>query len=87
MAVKPELIDLIPGNDFLGAVSYLNDLGWNLTILKQDDNWLLISGDKLLLTSDTEEELKSFVFGMAIGLAVLPESIMEQIRNIIIHDD
>ncbi len=69
-------------DNWQGAVEILNDLGWNLSWKEHDGQWHLWAGDQRLFVGDTEGEFQSFLCGMAIGLAVLPDSILEQIRRI-----
>ena len=84
MKMDKDWLDRIPGNDFPGALSFLgNELGWNLTIHKTNNQWHLFGGDRLIITTETEGELESFVLGMALGLSVLPEHIIQEIQRII----
>jgi len=68
--------------DWRDAVSVLNDLAWNLSWREHDGRWYLRSGDQTLFVGETEGEFKAFVCGMALSLAVLPDSILDQIRRI-----
>lgn len=69
-------------DDWQGAVEILNDLGWNLTWKEHDGQWWLWGGEPTIFVGDTEGEFQAFLWGMALGLAVLPDSILEQIRQI-----
>lgn len=68
--------------DWQGAVRILNDLSWNLSWYEHAGRWHLWTGDKPIFVGDTEGEFQAFVCGMALSLAVLPESILEQIKQV-----
>jgi hypothetical protein len=77
-----ELIGKDYFDDWRQAIDLLNSLGWNLSWKEHESRWHLWTGDKPLFVGDTAGEFQSFVCGVAIGLAVLPDSILEQIRQI-----
>lgn len=68
--------------DWREAVSILNNLGWNLSWKDSDGKWWLYGGESVIFIGDTEGEFRAFLCGMALGLAVLPESILRQIQAI-----
>ncbi len=65
------------------AVDILNGLSWNLSWVEQDGRWHLWGGNQKIFIADSEGEFQAFLRGMALGLAVLPESILEQIRRLV----
>ena len=65
-----------------GTADTLNGLIWNLSWREHHDQWHLWTGDQKLFIGDTEHELQAFLCGMALSLAVLPDSLLEQIRQI-----
>lgn len=69
-------------DDWQGAVDILNNLGWNLSWHEYEGRWHLWSGDQPFFVGDTKDEFEAFLCGMAISLAVLPDSIIEQIKQI-----
>ena len=73
----------IPNNTWEGAVQFLNELGWNLSWVERDSNWKLLGGDQTIILVDKKEELEAFILGMALGLAVLPEEIINQVKKLI----
>lgn len=83
MSIKSEWLRRIPGEGFIGAVSFLNSLDWNIEITESKNQKKVITGDRLLFSSNNEKEIESFIFGMAIGLAVLPEEVLNHVRKII----
>jgi len=74
---------MIPEGNWQGGVKFLNTLSWNLQWGEKDGEWRLGAGDHLLFSAGTEKELEAFILGMTIALAVLPERIIEEIKEII----
>jgi hypothetical protein len=83
MSIQPDWLEIIPGEDFKGAVKFLNSLDWNISISSSDNRSKVFAGSQLLFSSSNEKEVESFIFGMALGLAVLPEEVLDLIRKII----
>jgi len=83
MNISSEWLKRIPGKDIEGALSLLNSLGWNISERVTSDQIKLFAGDRWLISSSNKQEVESFIFGMALSLAVLPEEILNQIRKII----
>lgn len=83
MYIEPGWQDRFPDNDFKGAVSYLDSFDWNLSFHQSMNKWLLIGGDQLIATFNTQEELEAFTFGMAFGFATLPDEVIDHILKVI----
>jgi hypothetical protein len=73
---------IIPEGTWQGGIKYLNSLSWHLRWNEKDGRWVLWSGDRLLFSARTEKELEAFILGMTIGLAVLPQNIIDQIKDL-----
>jgi hypothetical protein len=71
----------ILGQGMVGSIDFLNQLCWNLTIQHNPERWRLYAGDQVLFEAFSEVELESFIQGMAIALAVLPEKIINEIKK------
>ena len=85
LSEKIENMFLTGGLD--GAVNFLNNLGWNLSWRKnQDLRITLYGGDQVIGWFDTAAEMEALIFGMVLGLAVLPVDIMQQIENMVEKD-
>lgn len=68
------------------AIEFLHIVDWNLSIIKVDTNWYLYAGDQPICSSETIDELNSFVMGMALSYSVLPDAIIKEIQNLIAKD-
>lgn len=82
MGLNAEWFENIPGHDYEGAISFLNSLYWNLSFEKVDNQLKVFTGEILLYKSTNEQDVESFILGLALGLAVLPEEMHEQIRKL-----
>lgn len=71
----------IPGKN-ISATEFLDSLYWNLSRRTQDSEFQLWAGDQLLVASDRQEEIDAFELGMATAWGVLPDEILDMIRNI-----
>lgn len=69
--------------DFDKAIALLNRLEFNLIWNEVNNGWKLWSGDKALLECDTFAELEAFVTGMTFSFAVLPDSFLTEIQQLI----
>jgi hypothetical protein len=83
MSISKEWLNRIPDNSLEGAVTFLNDLDWNITFITSKATWKVFGGDRLLFTSINKDEVKAFIFGMALTLSVLPNEIIDRIKEII----
>lgn len=83
MGIQPDWLEIIPGEDFDGAVKFLSSLGWNISFSSSENEIKVFGVDQLLFSSSNEKEVESFIFGIALGLVVLPEEVLDLIRKII----
>ena len=74
---------VIPGGTFEGSIEFLNSLSWDIRLDSQGGKWRALSGEHILAAASTKEELEAFILGMTIGLAVLPGSMLDEIRKLV----
>ncbi len=72
----------LPSNDVRGAAELLNEYGWHLSWKVVEGRWHLWGGDQLLFVGATQAELEAFLYGMAISLVVLPDELLEEIKQL-----
>lgn len=82
---ESDWLDRVPNNRTLeGWIEFLNELSWNIHLRKGNgQQWKAFSGDRLLVATNTQEELEAFILGMAIAFAALPDSILEEIKKLV----
>ncbi len=65
------------------ATKIVNSLGWNISLYQEKDGkWIVFGGDQRIFSSDHLGEIESFIVGMSLGLAVLPEKVIADIKKI-----
>jgi hypothetical protein len=77
---ESDLNEIVPGS-LEECINFLNNFYWNITWRQDREQWIALSGDRLLVATHTEQELKAFIMGMTIALSVLPDSIINDIRK------
>jgi hypothetical protein len=83
VSLTPKFQSFFPNDSNLDAINFLNSLEWNLMKVELDGQWILFSGDQKIISAQTENEVNSFILGMALGLAVLPKEILTEMRKTI----
>jgi hypothetical protein len=74
------LESLFPGGNLEGGIQLANRLDWGLSVQKAADHWVVLSGDQVLLRTETREALEAFVYGMGLAYAVIPENIFSELE-------
>lgn len=72
----------LPGRRDISATEFLNSLYWNLSRRAVDNEFQLWAGDQLLVASKRQEDIDAFELGMATALGVLPDEILNMIRQV-----
>jgi hypothetical protein len=65
------------------SVKFLNSLAWMINWEQDGEQWKAFAGEGLLVDTHTKQELEAFILGMTIGLAVLPKSMLDDIRKLV----
>ena len=74
---------LIPSGNIGGAIEFLNTLSWDISLAQEDARWEAYSGERSLVAVKSAAELEAFLLGMTVGLAVLPVSILDEIKRLV----
>lgn len=73
----------LPNGNLDGGIELLNQLLWNVSSQELDGVWRVKSGEKVILTTTSQEAMEAFLYGLSLGYAVLPEEITHQIKDIL----
>lgn len=64
-----------PGENLEGGIELANRLDWGLSVQMAGESYVVSSGDEPILRTDTKDALQSFIYGLGLAYAVLPESL------------
>jgi hypothetical protein len=81
--LQSKWLSRVPQGSVEGAIEFLNTLSWNISLTQRDGKWIAMGGEHDLAVTDSEAELEAFLIGMTIGLAVLADSILAQIKKLV----
>lgn len=76
-----KLEDLFPGGDLLGGIELANRLDWGLSVRLAGDEWIVSSGGRPIFKTTSKESLHSFVYGLGLAYAVLPQELFEDLES------
>ena len=79
---ESDWLEYVPGKLLEKSIEFLNSLSWNIQVEVEEKHHKAFAGDQLLVKTNTKQEFIAFFLGMTIALAVLPDSILEDIKNI-----
>jgi len=68
-----------PGENLEGGIELANRLDWGLSVQMAGDSYVVSSGDEPILRTDTKDALQSFIYGLGLAYAVLPESLFNNL--------
>jgi len=80
---QSDWIDYILGISPDKYIEVLNGYAWNITYDAENDSKTVYAGDRILIRTKTRAETEVFLFGMALALSVLPESIQDSIKRFV----
>ncbi len=63
------------------AVHLCNLLGWNIKIAEDGGKWTVYTGEKPLFSSESRENIDSFLYGMALAYSAFPQEYIEKFRE------
>lgn len=58
-----------------GGIELANRLDWGLTVTMAGESYVVTSGDEPILRTDSKDALQSFIYGMGLAYAILPEEV------------
>jgi hypothetical protein len=70
-----------PGGNLEGGIELANRLDWGLSVQMAGDEYVVSSGDQPILRTETKDALQSFIYGLGLAYAVLPEDLFLQLEE------
>lgn len=64
-----------PGGSLEGGIELANRLDWGLSVLMAGEEYVVCSGDQPILRTESKDALQTFIYGLGLAYAVLPEEL------------
>jgi len=64
-----------PGGSLEGGIELANRLDWGLSVLMAGEEYVVSSGDQPILRTESKDALQTFIYGLGLAYAVLPEEL------------
>lgn len=64
-----------PGGSLEGGLELANRLDWGLTVQTAGLDYVVSSGGEPILRTDSKDALQTFIYGLGLAYAVLPEDL------------
>lgn len=63
------------------GIELINNLGWNISIKNINNKWFVLAGDKPILSSDGQEEITTFLYGMSLAYSILSDDMIKDLKR------
>ena len=70
-----------PDGNLEGGISLANRLDWGLTVTMAGDSFVVTSGDEPILRTDDKDALQSFIYGLGLAYAILPDELFTNLEQ------
>jgi hypothetical protein len=70
-----------PGGKLEGGIDLANQLDWALSVQASGDGYVVSSGNAPILRTETKDALQSFIYGLGLAYAVLPERLFNNLAK------
>jgi hypothetical protein len=63
------------------GIELINNLGWNISVKNINNKWFVLAGDQPILSSDAQEEITTFLYGMSLAYSILPDDMIKDLKK------
>ena len=70
-----------PGGKLEGGIELANRLDWGLSVQMSGDDFVVSSGNEPILRTESKDALQSFIYGMGLAYAILPEELFKVLEK------
>ncbi len=70
-----------PEGNLEGGIGLANRLDWGITVKKAGESYVVTSGDEPILRTDDKDALQTFIYGLGLAYAILPDQIFSSIER------
>ena len=64
-----------PDGSLEGGIELANRLDWGITVRMAGDSYVVSSGEEPILRTESKDALQSFLYGLGLAYAILPEEL------------
>ena len=64
-----------PEGNLEGGIELANRLDWGISVKMAGDGYVVSSGDEPILRTEHKDALQSFIYGLGLAYAILPEEV------------
>lgn len=76
MIVMP-MLNQFPNKNIEEGIKILDKMYWFISTGKENDNWNVYAGEKVIFRTDSKETLDAFLYGMALTFVPMPEKLVD----------
>ena len=69
-----------PGATLEGGIELANRLDWGITVKMAGDGYVVSSGAEPILRTENKDALQSFLYGLGLAYAILPEELFNSLE-------
>jgi hypothetical protein len=69
-----------PDGNLEGGIELANRLDWGITVRMAGDSFVVASGDEPILRTESKDALQSFIYGLGLAYAVLPDELFNSLE-------
>lgn len=70
-----------PKGNLEGGIDLANKLGWGISVQMAGDGYVVASGDEPILRAEDKDALQSFIYGLGLAYAILPEDVFTSLEQ------
>jgi len=70
-----------PDGNLEGGIELANRLDWGITVRMAGDSYVVASGDEPILRTESKDALQTFIYGMGLAYAILPEELFNHLET------
>lgn len=70
-----------PEGNLEGGIDLANRLDWGLSVQMAGDGYVVSSGDEPILRVEQKDALQSFIYGLGLAYAILPEQVFASLEK------
>ena len=70
-----------PEGSLEGGIELANRLDWGLSVQMAGDDFVVSSGNEPIIRTESKDALQSFIYGLGLAYAVLPEELFSSLEK------